>query len=373
MTNTRKPRRDFWLMLRARLRDVPSRQWWQLFALSACVHIVAVAVLLVLLFGGEQGGGDAPAAIVLAAPAAGVPEALDAPDKIADVVQDAPDVIDLAEVLELPLIDALDAAQWQLSESAALAPALPLPSQSLVQRAEGGGLISGVPQSFADYITRLQESGLDVLFVIDATGSMVWVHELVRARIEVLATYIRSLVPLARFGLIVYRDYHDPEFVTRQVQPRFDIDAIKTFMAGIDAQGGGDIPEAITAALRLTEGATQWRAGAQRVVIVVGDAPPHANEAAEALAIAARLKSSGGRLSALDSRVAANRAALGRFAVGSDVKKEGVMRAFRHLARAGGGTAASLSDEKRLMKTLALLIFDDRFHDDIAPFLANLE
>jgi hypothetical protein len=25
------------------------------------------------------------------------------------------------------------------------------------------------------------------------------------------------------------------------------------------------------------------------------------------------------------------------------------------------------------MKTLALLIFDDRFHDELAPFLANLE
>jgi hypothetical protein len=49
------------------------------------------------------------------------------------------------------------------------------------------------------------------------------------------------------------------------------------------------------------------------------------------------------------------------------------MASFRRLAKLGGGTAATLSDERQLMKTLALLIFDDRFHDELAPFLANLE
>jgi hypothetical protein len=39
----------------------------------------------------------------------------------------------------------------------------------------------------------------------------------------------------------------------------------------------------------------------------------------------------------------------------------------------GGGTAATLAAERQLMKTLALLIFDDKFHDELAPFLANLE
>jgi hypothetical protein len=58
---------------------------------------------------------------------------------------------------------------------------------------------------------------------------------------------------------------------------------------------------------------------------------------------------------------------------GVDLVKKGVMPVFRRLARLGGGTAATLAAERQLMKTLALLIFDDRFHDELAPFLANLE
>ena len=93
---------------------------------------------------------------------------------------------------------------------AAIAPAMPMPSAAVTQRAKsGGGLISGVPQSFADYIQHLQKTGIDVVFAIDATGSMVWVHRTVRQRMAQLATYVRGLVPLARFGIIAYRDYQD--------------------------------------------------------------------------------------------------------------------------------------------------------------------
>ena len=128
--------------------------------------------------------------------------------------------------------------------------------------------------------------------------------------------------------------------------------------------------------MRDAERKIAWRPGAQRVVIVIGDAPPHSHEAGEAAEIAERLKSRGGRLSLLDSRVEANRAMLGRLRAPSgraDLLKQGTMPQFKRLARLGGGTAATLAAERQLMKTLALLIFDDKFHDELAPFLANLE
>ena len=43
--------------MRARLVAVPPRVWWSLLAASLALHIVAVGVVLVLLFGGERGGG----------------------------------------------------------------------------------------------------------------------------------------------------------------------------------------------------------------------------------------------------------------------------------------------------------------------------
>ena len=285
--------------------------------------------------------------------------------------------LDLSELLEVPLEADFNDLMMDNAQMAAIAPAMPLPSAAVTQRAmSGGGLISGVPQSFADYIQHLQKTGIDVVFAIDATGSMVWVHRTVRQRMAQLAAYVRGLVPLARFGIIAYRDYNDIDFVTRISQPSFDIEKARLFMSGIDALGGGDHPEAVTQALRDSETIIGWRSGAQRVVIIIGDAPPHARETNEAAEIAERFKSRGGRLSLLDSRVEANRALLGRgkpTGSGVDLVKQGVMPVFRRLARLGGGTAATLAAERQLMKTLALLIFDDRFHDELAPFLANLE
>jgi len=380
MEMDKKSQKSGWFgRMRARLVAVPRRVWLALLAASLAAHIVAVGLVLVVLFGGERGGGDASDSLVISSGEA-APEDIDldlSQNMPVDVPRMAEAALDLSELLEVPLEADFNDLMMDNAQMAAIAPAMPLPSAAVTQRAmSGGGLISGVPQSFADYIQHLQKTGIDVVFAIDATGSMVWVHRTVRERMTQLAAYVRGLVPLARFGIIAYRDYNDIDFVTRISQPSFDIERARLFMGGIDALGGGDHPEAVTQALRDSENLIGWRSGAQRVVIIIGDAPPHARELAEAAEIAERFKSRGGRLSLLDSRVEANRALLGRgtpTGSGVDLVKQGVMPVFRRLARLGGGTAATLAAERQLMKTLALLIFDDRFHDELAPFLANLE
>ena len=365
--------------LKRRLIGVPRRVWLSLLAVSVLVHIVAVGSVLMLLFGGERGGGDGETSVVISAGEIGPEElqldltAQSPPEPVVEAVAE----LDLSELLEVPLDTDFNDMMMDNATMAAIAPAMPMPSAAVTQRAlPGGGLIDGTPQTFADYIEHLQNTGIDVVFAIDATGSMVWVHRKVRERMGQLAGYVRNLVPLARFGIIAYRDYNDYEFVTRISQPSFDIVKGRDFMAAIDAVGGGDVPEAVTQALRDAESKIAWRPGAQRVVIVIGDAPPHARESGEAAQIAERMKSRGGRLSLLDSRVEANLSMLGRNLPQNgraDLLRQGVMPQFKRLARLGGGTAATLAAERQLMKTLALLIFDDRFHDELAPFLANLE
>ena len=365
--------------LRQRLVAVPRRVWLSLLVVSVLVHIMAVGAVLVLLFGGERGGGDGETSVVISAGEIGPEElqldltAQSPPEQVVEATAE----LDLSELLEVPLDTDFNDMMMDNATMAAIAPAMPMPSAAVTQRAlPGGGLIDGTPQTFADYIEHLQNTGIDVVFAIDATGSMVWVHRKVRERMGQLAGYVRNLVPLARFGIIAYRDYNDYEFVTRISQPSFDIVKGRDFMAAIDAVGGGDVPEAVTQALRDAESKIAWRPGAQRVVIVIGDAPPHARESGEAAQIAERMKSRGGRLSLLDSRVEANLSMLGRNLPQNgraDLLRQGVMPQFKRLARLGGGTAATLAAERQLMKTLALLIFDDRFHDELAPFLANLE
>ncbi len=365
--------------MRRRLLGLSRRWWLTFFAVSLMVHFIAVAVVLLLLFGGERGGGKEQDSVVVSAADDGPQEIdlqLEQPVALEPMLE-AEAELDMSELLEVPLDTDFNDMAMDNATMAAIAPSMPAPSQAVTQRAlPGGGLISGVPQTFADYIEHLQQTGIDVVFAIDATGSMVWVHSKVHQRMQQLASYVRNLVPLARFGIIAYRDYSDPEFVTRVSQPSFDIEKPRSFIAGIDAVGGGDIPEAVVEALRVAEGKIAWRPGAQRVVVIIGDAPPHRREADEGEAIVERMKSRGARVSLLDSRVEANRALLGRIAPTehrTDLIKQGAMPAFRRMAKLGGGTAATLSAERQLMKTLALLIFDDRFHDELAPFLENLE
>ena len=344
-------------------------------------HVIGVGTVLVLLFGGERGGDNAAESLIISAAAddqQGVD--LELPEPV-DIEREAEAEMDFSEILEVPLEADFNQVMMEAASTAAIAPAMPVPSKAATQRAaRGGGLISGVPQTFADYIQHLRQTGIDVVFVIDATGSMAWVHDRVRERIEALSQYVRNLVPLARFGVIAYRDYQDPDFVTQISQPSFDVLKARTFMSVLDANGGGDVPEAVTEALRKAEKAIAWRSGAQRVLIVVGDAPPHNYEVDEALTIADRMKRRGARLSIVDSRVEANRKYLGRTeSIGwlslsaPSSQRQDVLPAFRALAKSGGGLALTLAGERQLMKTLALLIFDDRFHDELAPFLASLE
>lgn len=371
------PQRN-WL---SRLKNLPLRWWITFFAISLVVHLTGVGTVLVLLFGGERGGDNAAESLIISAAAddqQGVD--LELPEPV-NIKSEAEAEMDFSEILEVPLEADFNQVMMEAARTAAIAPTMPAPSKAATQRAaRGGGLISGTPQTFSDYIQHLRQTGIDVLFVIDATGSMAWVHDRVRERIEALSQYVRNLVPLARFGVIAYRDYQDPDFVTQISQPSFDVLKARTFMSVLDANGGGDVPEAVTEALRKAENAIAWRSGAQRVLIVVGDAPPHNYEADEALAIAERMKRRGARLSIVDSRIEANRKYLGRTeSIGwlslrsPSARRQDVLPAFRALAKSGGGLAVTLAGERQLMKTLALLIFDDRFHDELAPFLASLE
>lgn len=73
----------------------------------------------------------------------------------------------------------------------------------------------GFQGSFNDYISLLRRAGLDVLFVLDATGSMRWIIEETKAKMTKLMNVIKRLVPTARVGLVAYRD-REEEFLTKK-------------------------------------------------------------------------------------------------------------------------------------------------------------
>jgi hypothetical protein len=116
---------------------------------------------------------------------------------------------------------------------------------------------------------------VDVVFAVDTTGSMGGLIEGAKRTVWSIATHIRQTEPDAelRIGLVAYRDIGD-DYVTRDFALTGDLDAVFAELSGYQADGGGDTPEDVAAALHDALHKMQWRRDARKLVFLVGDAPP---------------------------------------------------------------------------------------------------
>jgi Ca-activated chloride channel family protein len=119
---------------------------------------------------------------------------------------------------------------------------------------------------------------LDLVFLVDATGSMGAYIEQVKLRLLELVEALKKspLLRSLRLGLVEYRDHppQDTTFVTRVTELTEDIASVEAAARRMQANGGGDGPEAVEDGLfRVVR--LDWRPSAARVVVWFGDAPPH--------------------------------------------------------------------------------------------------
>ncbi len=238
----------------------------------------------------------------------------------------------------------------------------------------GNGLGDGTAR-FVPYIAGLREAGLDVVFCIDATGSMGWVIDEVKYRIEDITRFVRSLVPIARFGIVAYRDRDDPEFLTR-VQPlTYSTAKLQRFLSVLKADGGGDRFEAIDSGLADAIKLSGWRIGARRVIILVGDAPTGEKRLNDVIQMVEQFSHSDGTISTLDVSDQANpqllEAKLGR-EVPRHLYRNAPMPEFLMISEAGRGDAATLDGEIKLTKRLVKLIMGDQFAVEMQALLDEL-
>ncbi|MEM1422964.1 MAG: vWA domain-containing protein [Planctomycetota bacterium] len=140
--------------------------------------------------------------------------------------------------------------------------------------------VEGQPLDHADAHRRRV---VEIVFVLDTTGSMAALIEGAKQRIWTIASHAqqRRGNPEIRIGLVGYRDRGDA-YVTRVTPLTADIDAVYADLMRFDAAGGGDMPESVNAALSDAFGRVGWSRDERttRVVYLVGDAPPkdYANE-----------------------------------------------------------------------------------------------
>jgi Mg-chelatase subunit ChlD len=119
---------------------------------------------------------------------------------------------------------------------------------------------------------------VDVVFVLDTTGSMSGLIQTAKEKIWSIATTMASAQPTPeiRIGLVAYRDRGD-HYVTKVIDLSDDLDSVYATLMDFQADGGGDTPESVNKALYDAVHNVSWSQGSQayQVVFLVGDAPPH--------------------------------------------------------------------------------------------------
>ena len=119
---------------------------------------------------------------------------------------------------------------------------------------------------------------IDVVFVLDTTGSMAGLIQTAKEKIWSIATTMASAqqTPDIRIGLVAYRDRSDA-YVTKVVDLSNDLDSVYATLMDFEAHGGGDTPESVNKALNDAVHQMSWseQDQAYKVIFLVGDAPPH--------------------------------------------------------------------------------------------------
>jgi hypothetical protein len=153
---------------------------------------------------------------------------------------------------------------------------------------------SGVSESSRSFVYRREnvqisldnnagtQSVLDIMFVVDTTGSMGDELHYLKSEISDVIGSISGNNPnhTINLALLFYRDTGD-EYVTRYFDFTRNIAQQQQNLSRQSANGGGDFPEAADRALEEAAG-KNWSGGnATRLIFHVCDAPPHNDQASK--------------------------------------------------------------------------------------------
>jgi len=141
------------------------------------------------------------------------------------------------------------------------------------------GVGAASPTVQARFRSPSREEGIvDVMFAIDATGSMGDELEYIKAEVENVVGRVRDHAAQSygvRVAANVYRDVTD-DYLVRPYPFTQKMDDLVNFLRRQSAGGGGDTPEAVESALADAIDRHEWSPSARaRILFLVLDAPPH--------------------------------------------------------------------------------------------------
>lgn len=122
--------------------------------------------------------------------------------------------------------------------------------------------------------TKNSSNDIDVMFTIDATGSMGDEINYLKSEIKNIISRLDNKIDKKRVALTFYRDNED-EYVVRDFDFNDDIEVVKENLSNQSAGGGGDYEEAVEQALKVSLSKTWNNDAKTRLMFLLLDAPPH--------------------------------------------------------------------------------------------------
>lgn len=200
-------------------------------------------------------------------------------------------------------------------------------------------VVGGGQEDFGEMLTRLKRDGLDIVITFDSTGSMQGEIDQVKNQIERIGSVLYQLVPKTRISICTYRDESDL-YVVKGLPLTENLDEVVEYLSDIQAGGGGDEPEAVNHGLKWSIEKNRFRRRARKIILVFGDAPPHATRLDECLLLSSDFrKKQGGNVSTVTCR---------------NSKR---LAEFVEIAQLGGGEAFLTREEQEIMSKLIVLVF----------------
>jgi DNA-directed RNA polymerase subunit RPC12/RpoP/uncharacterized protein YegL len=216
-----------------------------------------------------------------------------------------------------------------------------------IQSDNQSSILAGGAEEFGKMVSRLQKEGLDIVIVFDSTGSMKGEIDQVKARIQRIGNTLTRMIRKTRISICTYRDNGD-DFVVKGLPLTDNIGQIVTYLNTIDAKGGGDHPEAVDEGLRWAIQNNTFNRSARKVILVFGDAPPHANKTITCQKWASDFRNKQrGIVSTVTCR-------------GTSKLEE-----FESIARIGGGESFLTNNDHEIMKQLMILVFGSQHRSKV--------
>lgn len=133
-------------------------------------------------------------------------------------------------------------------------------------------LENGVEHSVisVDKLSINERVPVDFVFVIDETGSMQSYIDAVRKKVRDLTNFLKTRGIDYTLGLILFSDEIDKIY-----QPTPDVNDFLGWIGRVKAAGGGDVKENALEALKTAANQIKYRPSANKVVVLVTDAPYH--------------------------------------------------------------------------------------------------